>query len=81
MFVFFVSHFIYFSEQIDDIERHGPPSAYDEDSFEKNHGPIRKCLEHQNGHAKSRDTVVQFMKYELTKHLISGGFLRIGNCW
>nr|XP_022310275.1 uncharacterized protein LOC111115731 [Crassostrea virginica] len=65
----------------DDVRRHGNMLHYAEDSFEKNHGPIRKCLEHQNGHAKSRDTVVQFMKYELTKHLISGGFLRIGNCW
>lgn len=30
-----------FIQQIDDIKRHGPPTSYDEDSFEKNHGRIR----------------------------------------
>ncbi|XP_078316080.1 uncharacterized protein LOC144620146 [Crassostrea virginica] len=75
------SHFCLHIISSDDIKRHWNMLHYAEDPFEKNHGSKRKCLEHQNGNTMSRGTVVQFMKYELTKHLISGRFLRIGNCW
>ncbi|XP_048756479.2 uncharacterized protein LOC125667163 isoform X2 [Ostrea edulis] len=65
----------------DDMDRHGHPLHYAEDVFEKNHGAIRRSLQHQNGHAKSRDTVVQFAKSELTKHVITGGFLHLNEEW
>ena len=63
------------------MKRHGHPLYYAEDVFEKNHGAIRTSLHHQNGHAKSRDTVLQFVKSELSKHLITGGFIRLNNDW
>ena len=49
--------------------------------WKKNHGAIRTSLHHQNGHAKSRDTVLQFAKSELTKHVITGGYMHLDNDW
>lgn len=49
--------------------------------LKKNHGSIRTSLHHQNGHAKSRDTVLQFAKSELTKHVITGGYMHLDNNW
>jgi hypothetical protein len=63
------------------MDRHGHPLHYAEDVFEKNHGAIRKGLQHQNGHAKSRDTVIQFAKSELTKHVLAGGFIQLNEEW
>lgn len=34
-------------------------------------------IHHQNGYQKSQDTVVLFAKSELTKHVVSGGFLHL----
>ena len=81
MFVYFVSHFIYFSEQIDDIERHGPPTAYDEDSFEMNHGRNRDQISLQNQKARSRDTASKYAQHVLCHHLVTGGYFKQGERW
>ncbi|XP_034320219.2 uncharacterized protein [Magallana gigas] len=65
----------------DDIIRHGHPLHFTEDVFEKNHKSIRESIRHQNGHQRSRDTVIQFAKSELTKHVVSGGFLHLNDTW
>ncbi|XP_069105899.1 uncharacterized protein [Argopecten irradians] len=62
----------------DDIEFHGHPLHYIEDQFEKNHRTIRTGIQHQNGHAKSRDTASQFAKYEVISHLATGGYMKHG---
>lgn len=65
----------------DDIIRHGHPLHFTEDVFEKNHKSIKESIRHQNGHQSSRDTVIQFAKSELTKHVVSGGFLHLNDTW
>ncbi|XP_033760463.1 uncharacterized protein LOC117342414 isoform X2 [Pecten maximus] len=58
----------------DDILRHGPPSSYIEDAFEKMHGFIRQQIFNQNQHARSRYTASAFAEQEVLKHVISGGY-------
>ncbi|XP_052075508.1 uncharacterized protein LOC127712964 [Mytilus californianus] len=66
---------------IEDIERHGPPSAYVEDGFERNHGNIRDCIFNQNQKARSRDTSVQFAKQLLCSHVVTGGYYETDDTW
>ncbi|XP_078310597.1 uncharacterized protein LOC144618457 [Crassostrea virginica] len=81
VFVYLVSHFIYFSEQIDDIERHGPPSAYDEDSFEKNHGRIKNQIFLQYQRARSRDTASNYAQHMLCHHVVRDGYFKHEEIW
>ncbi|XP_078341811.1 uncharacterized protein LOC111114859 isoform X2 [Crassostrea virginica] len=66
---------------IDDIERHGPPTAYDEDSFEKNHGRIRDQIFLQNQKARSRDTASKYAQHMLCHHVVTGGYFKHGESW
>ncbi|XP_078310788.1 uncharacterized protein LOC111127190 [Crassostrea virginica] len=66
---------------ISDIERHGPPSFYDEESFEKNHGRIRDQIFLQNQKARSRDTAVKYAQHILCSHVITGGFFKDNKTW
>ena len=61
--------------------RHGHPLHYTEDGFEKNHKYIRSSIAHQNGHARSRDTAIQFANNELMTHVITGGFIPDAEEW
>ena len=67
--------------QLEDIIRHGPPRAYEEDQFEKNHGTIREFIFKQNQKARSRDSAVKFARNYLCTHAISGGFVQDGQKW
>ncbi|XP_078339321.1 uncharacterized protein LOC111107741 [Crassostrea virginica] len=66
---------------IDDIERHGAPTAYDEDSFEKNHGRIRDQIFLQNQKARSKDTASKYAQHMLCHHLVTGGYFKHGERW
>lgn len=50
-----------FIQQMDDIKRHGPPTSYGEDSFEKNHGRIRDQIlirtRKQEAETQQKDTL------------------------
>ena len=76
MFVYLISHFINFS----DIERHGAPTAYDEDSFEKNHGRNKDQISLQN-QKTSRDTASKYAQHVLCHHLVTGGYFKHGERW
>ncbi|XP_069117410.1 uncharacterized protein [Argopecten irradians] len=65
----------------DDMETHGHPIHFSEDVFEKNHRTIRSGISQQNGHARSRDSALQFAKCELMSHLAAGGFCKVGESW
>ncbi|XP_069109518.1 uncharacterized protein [Argopecten irradians] len=66
---------------IEDIAMHGPPKAYNEDAFEKNHGTVREMIFHQNQKARSRDTSAKFAQSYLCEHVITGGFFKEGEEW
>nr|XP_022298795.1 uncharacterized protein LOC111107741 [Crassostrea virginica] len=66
---------------IDDIERHGAPTAYDEDSFEKNHGRNRDQISLQNQKARRRDTASKYAQHVLCHHLVTGGYFKHGERW
>lgn len=70
-----------FIQQIDDIKRHGPPTSYDEDSFEKNHGRIRDKIFMQNQKARSRDTAERCAQHILCSHIGTGGFFKDSEIW
>lgn len=70
-----------FIQQIDDIKRHGPPTSYDEDSFEKNHGRIRDQIFMQNQKARSRDTAERYAQHILCSHIVTGGFFKDREIW
>ena len=67
--------------QLDDIKRHGPPMAYTEDAFEKNHGAIRYQISHENQHARSRDTASKMAKHYICQHIITGGYYKDKSVW
>lgn len=70
-----------FIQQMDDIKRHGPPTSYDEDSFEKNHGRIRDQIFIQNQKARSRDTAERYAQHILCSHIVTGGFFKDSETW
>lgn len=70
-----------FIQQMDDIKRHGPPTSYDEDSFEKNHGRIRDQIFIQNQKARSRDTAERYAQHILCSHIVTGGFFKDSEIW
>ncbi|VDI67471.1 Hypothetical predicted protein [Mytilus galloprovincialis] len=66
---------------VDDIERHGPPSGFLEDGFEKKHGNIRNLIFQQNQKARSRDTAFKFAQNFLCFHVITGGYFERSRIW
>lgn len=66
---------------MDDIKRHGPPTSYDEDSFEKNHGRIRDQIFIQNQKARSRDIAERYAQHILCSHIVTGGFFKDNEIW
>ncbi|XP_063425521.1 uncharacterized protein LOC134709284 [Mytilus trossulus] len=66
---------------VDDIERHGPPSGFLEDGFEKKHGNIRNLIFQQNQKARSRDTAFKFAQNFLCFHVLTGGYFERSRIW